>query len=182
MTRPLRNNHPPSPKKRLPMVLLKWIVIALLALALAAVLAGQLGLLSGRTPDDLGVKNGRLKPPSKTENSVSSQTALHPDHPMRAYAEIKPLPLQGDGPASMARLSELLQSMPGVQIIQDTGDGYLYAQCTTPLMKFVDDLELWFDPENRVVQVRSASRVGRKDFGVNRKRVEALRAGLAAGG
>ena len=47
-------------------------------------------------------------------------------------------------------------------------------------MKFVDDLERWVDPVNQVVQVRSASRVGRKDFGVNRERVEKLRAGLAA--
>lgn len=164
------------------MVLLKWIVFALLALAVAAVLAGQLGLLSGRTPDDLGVKDGKLKPPSRTENSVSSQAGLYPDHPMRAYAEIAPLALNGDGPATMARLAKQLQAMPGVKIIRNTGDGYLYAQCTTRLMKFVDDLELWFDPVHQVVQVRSASRVGRKDFGVNRQRVEALRAGLAAAG
>ena len=162
------------------MALLKWIVFALLALAVVAVLAGQLGLLSGRTPDDLGVKDGRLKPPSATPNSVSSQAALHPDHPMRAYAEIAPLPLKGDGPATLARLRQLLQAMPGVKIVQDQGDGYLYAQFTTRWMKFVDDLELWVDPVNNVVQVRSASRVGRKDFGVNRERVETLRAGLAS--
>lgn len=160
------------------MVLLKWTIFTLLALAVAAVLAGQLGLLSGRLPEDLGIKDGRLKPPSNTENSASSQAALYPDHPMRAYAEVAPLALTGDGPATMARLRQLLQAMPGVKIVQDNGDGYLYAQCTTPLMKFVDDLELWFDPVNQVVQVRSASRVGRKDFGVNRQRVEALRAGL----
>jgi uncharacterized protein (DUF1499 family) len=164
------------------MALLKWIVIALLALVAVTVLAGQLGLLSGKTPDGLGVKDGRLKPPSKTENSASSQAALYPDHPMRAYAEVAPLALNGDGPATMARLSKLLQGMPGVKIVQDKGDGYLYVQCTTPLMKFVDDLELWFDPVNQVVQVRSASRVGRKDFGVNRQRVEMLRAGLAKAG
>lgn len=164
------------------MALLKWIVFALLVLAVAAVVAGQLGMLGGRAPDDLGVKDGRLKPPSDTENSVSSQAALHPDHPMRAYAEIAPLPLQGDGPATMARLKTLLRAMPGVEIVQDPGDGYLYAQCTSRWMKFVDDLELWFDPANKVVHVRSASRVGRKDFGVNRQRVEKLRAGLAASG
>ena len=163
------------------MALLKWIVIALLALAVVAVLAGQLGLLSGNTPGDLGVKDSRLKPPSNTENSVSSQAALYPDHPMRGYAEIAPLALSGDGPATIAKLSKLLQGMPGVKIVQDKGDGYLYAQCTTPLLKFVDDLELWFDPVNQVVQVRSASRVGLKDLGVNRQRVESLRAGLAAG-
>jgi uncharacterized protein (DUF1499 family) len=164
------------------MAVLKWIVFALLVLAVAAVVAGQLGLLSGRAPDDLGVKDGRLKPPSVTENSVSSQTALHPDHPMRAYAEIAPLPLRGDGPATMARLRQLLQAMPDVTIVRDNGDGYLHAQCTSRWMKFVDDLELWVDPANKVVQVRSASRVGRKDFGVNRQRVEKLRAGLAASG
>ncbi|WP_374412913.1 DUF1499 domain-containing protein [Hydrogenophaga sp.] len=49
-------------------------------------------------------------------------------------------------------------------------------------MKFVDGLELWVDPVNQVVQVRSASRVGRKDFGVNRQRVVALRAGLGSVG
>jgi uncharacterized protein (DUF1499 family) len=146
------------------------------------VLAGQLGWLSGRMPEDLGVKDGRLKPPSVTPNSVSSQAALHPDHPMRAYAEIAPLPLNGDGPATMARLRQLLQAMPGVKIVRGNGDGYLYAQCTTRWMKFVDDLELWVDPVNNVVQVRSASRVGRKDFGVNRERVETLRAGLAEAG
>ena len=163
------------------MALLKWIVIVLVALVLVAVLAGQLGLLSGRTPDDLGVKDGKLKPPSPTENSVSSQASLYPGHPMRAYAEIAPLALNGDGPATMARLAKLLQAMPGVKIVRNTGDGYLYAQCTTRLMKFVDDLELWFDPVHQVVQVRSASRVGRGDLGANRQRVEALRAKLANG-
>lgn len=72
--------------------------------------------------------------------------------------------------------------MPGVKIIQDKGDGDLYAQCTTHWMKFVHDLELWVDQVNQVVQVRSASHVGRKGFGVNRLRVEALRAGLGSVG
>lgn len=164
------------------MALLKWIVFAVLALAVAAVLAGQLGLLGGRPPDDLGVKDGRLKPPSTTPNSVSSQAGRYPDHPMRAYADIPPLPLRGDGPATLARLRQLLQATPGVKIVEDKGDGYLYAQCTTRWMKFVDDLELWVDPVHQVVQVRSASRVGRKDFGVNRERVERLRAGLTEAG
>jgi uncharacterized protein (DUF1499 family) len=57
---------------------------------------------------------------------------------------------------------------------------YLYAQYTTPLMKYVDDVEFWFDPANAVVQVGSASRIGKSDLGANRKRVEALRAALAA--
>ena len=57
---------------------------------------------------------------------------------------------------------------------------YLHATFTTPLMKYTDDAEFWFDPAAGAVQVRSASRLGRKDFGANRQRVESLRARLAA--
>jgi uncharacterized protein (DUF1499 family) len=56
--------------------------------------------------------------------------------------------------------------------------GYLHATFTTPLLKFTDDLELWLDAPGGVLQVRSASRLGRSDLGVNRARVERLRAQL----
>jgi hypothetical protein len=54
-------------------------------------------------------------------------------------------------------------------------------QFQTPWLKFVDDTEFWYDPAAKVVQVRSASRVGRKDFGVNRARVESIRSRLERG-
>lgn len=162
------------------MVLLKWIVFSMLGLAVAIFLAGQFGFLGGNMPGDLGVKDGRLKPPSDTENSVSSQASLYPEHPMRGYAQIDPLPIVVDPLSTMTQLSALLRAMPGVKVVHDKGDGYLYAQCTTRWLKFIDDLELWVDPGSNVVQVRSASRVGGKDFAVNRQRVEFLRAGLAA--
>ena len=66
-------------------------VIAVIALVVGAVIAGQAGLLRGRPPADLGVRDGRLKRPSLTPNSVSSQADLHSDHPMREYARIPPL-------------------------------------------------------------------------------------------
>ena len=69
--------------------------------------------------------------------------------------------------------------MDGARVIKSE-PGYLYAQFTTKLMKFVDDVEFWFDPAANAIQVRSASRVGRGDMGVNRKRVEAVRAALEA--
>lgn len=53
---------------------------------------------------------------------------------------------------------------------------YLYAQCTSQVMKFTDDIEFSLDRSGGVIQVRSASRLGRKDFNVNRARVEATRA------
>ncbi len=161
------------------MFIVNWIVIAVVLLALAAVVAGQLGFLRGTAPADLGVRDGRLKPPSTTENSVSSQAALYPDHPQRSYADIAPLALKGDGPATLARIKAIVEGMEGAKVIS-SDPGYLYAQFTTRLMKFVDDVEFWFDPANKVIQVRSASRVGRGDLGVNRRRIEAVRAALAA--
>ena len=78
----------------------------------------------------------------------------------------------------MARLKSVLESTHGAKLITSAPD-YLYAQYTTPLMKFVDDVEFWFDPNANVIQVRSASRLGESDLGANRKRIEAVRAALA---
>ncbi len=75
------------------------------------------------------------------------------------------------------RIKVIVGRMEGARVVKSDRD-YLYVQFTTPLMKFIDDTEFWFDPKNNVIQVRSASRVGRKEFGVNRKRIEAVRAAL----
>lgn len=154
-------------------------VLALAILALILLVAGQMGLLRGTPPADLGVKNGQLKRPSKTENSVSSQADLWADHPMREYARIAPFTISGDGSAEMAKLVTTLQAMPRTTIVQQDG-GYIYAQCTTQLLKFTDDVEFYLDKAAGVIHVRSASRIGRKDLGVNRARVEQIRAALGA--
>jgi uncharacterized protein (DUF1499 family) len=57
---------------------------------------------------------------------------------------------------------------------------YLHVEIVSRIMGFVDDLEAVPDAAAGVIQVRSASRVGRSDFGVNRERVEALRAAMDA--
>ncbi|MFT3956573.1 MAG: DUF1499 domain-containing protein [Piscinibacter sp.] len=161
------------------MPLLKTILLALVLLALAVALAAQFGLLRGRMPNDLGARDGRLKPPSMTRNSVSSQAGLYPDHPQRAYAQIAPFPASEGGPQTLERLRRVVEAMDGAKVIK-SDPGYLYVQFTTRWMKFVDDCEFWFDPRAGVIQVRSASRIGRDDFGVNRERVEAIRARLGS--
>ena len=151
----------------------------LLALPLVVLLVAQLGAFSGSPPADLGVRDGRLKPPSATPNSVHSQAALWPDHPQRAYAQVEPLPLRGGGPATLARLRAVVAAMPGATVVT-VRDDYLHASFRTRWMGFVDDAEFWFDPATGMVQLRSASRLGRRDFGVNRARIEAIRTALAA--
>ncbi|WP_114973347.1 DUF1499 domain-containing protein [Rhodoferax ferrireducens] len=153
-----------------------WYFTLLVTLLVAGlVLAGQLGFLSGTVPQELGVTDGRLRPPSRTPNSVSSQATLYPEHPQRAYASIAPLAYTGDGDVAMARLTVLLQKSERTVVVTQQ-PSYIYAQSTTPLLKFTDDIEFWLDKPNSVIQVRSASRLGRNDFGVNRARVESIRA------
>jgi uncharacterized protein (DUF1499 family) len=150
------------------------IVIALAALVVLAVAAGQLGFLQGKPPADLGVNGGRLKRPSSTPNSVTSQADLFADHPMRDYARVAPLPASGAAQPSIARLRGVIERMPGANVVEQRDD-YLYARFETKLLRFVDDAEFWYDPTAQAIQVRSASRLGRKDFGVNRARIEAIR-------
>ena len=161
------------------MFVLKWLLILLVVAVVGAIGAGQAGLFMSSAPTDLGVHGGKLKPPSTTDNSVSSQVALYPDNPQRQAAQIAPLALRGDGPATVARIKSVVEAMAGAKVVKSDAD-YLYAQFTTPLMKFVDDAEFWYDPVAQVIQVRSASRVGAGDMGVNRKRIEAVRAALSA--
>lgn len=151
-----------------------WLVLAALAAALLAVAAGRAGLLRGTPPADLGVRDGRLRPPSPTPNSVSSQADLWPGHPQRDAARIAPLAFRGDGGAALARLKALIEATPGARVVE-AHDDYLRVEFETPLMRFTDDAEFWLDRTAGVIQLRSASRLGRGDLGTNRARIEALR-------
>ena len=164
------------------LTIVKLLVLIMVGLAVALLVAGQMGMLRGTAPTDLGVKNGQLKPPANNPNSVSSQASLHASHPFRAYADIAPLAYTGDGAAAFARAVAIVKAMPGTTVVDEKpGSGYLYARCQTRWLKFTDDLELALDKSARVIHVRSASRIGRGDLGVNRARVEAIRAAMAGG-
>lgn len=137
--------------------------------------AGRFGLLKGHEPDDLGVQNGKLKPPSLRPNSVSSQAELYPDHPRVRYARIAPIQFSGNGGEAIEQIAGILRGMERTVIIKQEPD-YIYAQCTTALMQFTDDVEFWLDRNAGVIHARSASRIGHGDRGVNRARIESIRA------
>lgn len=126
---------------------------------------------TGRRPMNLGVRDGKLAPVVAKPNNVSSQAPAAD----RAHA-VAPLAFSGDPKAAMARLKAVVEGMPGAAVIESRPD-YLYAEFSTPLMGFVDDVEFYND--GRAIQVRSASRLGYSDLGVNRKRVEAIRAAFS---
>jgi len=118
-------------------------------------------MLSWKRPDDLGVRDGRLAPCKRSPNCVSSQAS-----PADREHYIAPLH------ASLAAVKRAVLSMPRTTLVAEKED-YLYAEFRTRLLRYVDDVEFYFD--GSVVQVRSCSRLGRRDFGVNRKRIEAIR-------
>lgn len=151
------------------LVTLLSVAVAVAALSLGA---GQVGLLGGQPPAQLGVQDGRLPPPRKSPNNVHSQADRWGAE--FAHARIDPLPLLTNGPATITRLRALIEATPGAVVVK-AEPGYLYVQYTTRWMKFVDDAEFWFDPAAQKVQVRSASRLGDGDLGVNRARIEDLR-------
>lgn len=76
---------------------------------------------------------------------------------------------------------EAVNSLPRTKITQAT-ENYLHAECTSAVFRFVDDLELELRTDKGVIAVRSASRTGYSDFGVNRRRVERLREALRSRG
>ncbi len=129
-------------------------------------------MLSGRRPDNLGARDGRLAPPKRTPNCVSSQA-----DPADAGHFVAPIAFSGSASDAMAAARQAVQSMARSTLVREAQD-YLYAEFRSRLLGYVDDLELLFDEKAGVFHVRSASRLGRRDFGVNRKRVESLRAKL----
>ena len=74
-------------------------------------------------------------------------------------------------------VKEIIENTPRSVIVELDGD-YLHAEVTSKWMKYVDDLEISFVPESNKLQVRSESRVGESDLGVNQKRVDLLKSKL----
>ena len=118
-----------------------------------------------RRPGNLGVTNGRFAACRRTPNCVSSQA-----DPSDREHYIAPIPFRGD---AMAAVRRAVAAMPRATVISEK-ENYLYAEFRSKLLGYVDDVEFFYD--GAAIQVRSASRLGRRDFNVNRNRVEQLRA------
>lgn len=121
---------------------------------------------TGTRPDNLGVTDGKLASCPGTPNCVNSQS----DNPQ---SKIEPLP-----GVSIDQIVQVVNSMERTTIVEQT-DTYLYAEFKSKLMGYVDDVEFYLDRDANMVHVRSASRLGKSDLGVNRKRVEEIRAKLS---
>lgn len=123
---------------------------------------------SGRRPKDLGIRDGRFTAaPTWKPNWVSSQADPKDPH------YIAPIKAAGDPAAVAQRVAAAVAQQPRAKVVEHKGP-YVCAEFSTALMGYTDDVE--FHADGKAVQVRSSSRLGIRDFNVNRKRVEALRA------
>ena len=138
---------------------------------ITALALGLLGLFgcAGERPDNLGAQDGLLVPCPRSPNCVSSQ-ATDERH------RIAPLTFADEPETAWARLRMVLTGRADATLIEEQ-PGYLRLELRTTL--FVDDAEFLLDSVNRVIHVRSASRLGYSDLGKNRSRMEEIRAQFA---
>jgi uncharacterized protein (DUF1499 family) len=110
----------------------------------------------------------KLDPCPSSPNCVSTQTsdeghAIAPFRYRKSRAEAK------------ESLKEVIRSLPRMQLVEED-EIYLHYEATSLLLRFVDDVEFLLDDETKTIHFRSASRTGYGDLGVNRKRMEQVRA------
>jgi uncharacterized protein (DUF1499 family) len=141
---------------------------ALTALVAIEYLGGQpLGLFAGTRPAGLGFKDGQFKPPSWKPNTVSSTVAKDDSH------YIAPISFTSDRDAAWKKLVAVVKAQPRTSMVAEQTE-YLHVESKSAGLGFVDDVEFALD--KNVIHVRSGSRLGVRDFDVNRKRIEAIRA------
>jgi uncharacterized protein (DUF1499 family) len=128
----------------------------------------------GNRPFHLGVSGARLAPCPSSPNCVSSDAA-------DTGHRVPPFRLAVPAAEGWDAARQAILELPRTRIVNETSE-YLRAECRSALLGFMDDLELHLRPTDGVIAVRSASRLGYSDLGVNGRRVARLRAALTSRG
>lgn len=131
------------------------------------IIMGLLCGCAGKPPEKRGLEDGNLLGCPDKPNCVS--TAKGP-----SARFVSPFEYSGERAEAISTMEQIVKEMKNANI-REEGDGYLWVECSSKVFGFVDDLEIYFPLEKQVVYIRSASRLGYSDFGVNRKRVEKIR-------
>jgi uncharacterized protein (DUF1499 family) len=138
--------------------------------ALPLIIALSLLSCAGKRPPNLGVVDSRLADCPPSPNCVSSD-AEDSEH------KVPPLLLNVSAIDAWRVARQIVSQWPRTHIVNESRD-YLHAECQSAVFGFVDDLELHLRTDRGVIAIRSAARLGKSDFGVNRQRVEELRSAL----
>lgn len=135
-------------------------------LCLAIVLALSAGY-SLSAYGEVEMTESRFSPCPNTPNCVSSKAT-------DAGHYVDPLHYQGNRGEAWVRLITIINGMKRAEVIENTGT-YIHATFTSWLFRFVDDVEFEIDEADKAIHMKSASRVGNSDLGVNRRRCETIR-------
>lgn len=127
---------------------------------------------SGTRPSNLGVAQNKLAPCPDSPNCVSTYATDN-------VHSIHPIPFSGSLSEAKQKLIGVIKALPRTKITTDSGT-YLRTEFTSFTWRFVDDVEFVFDDSAKVIRFRSASRLGSGDMGVNRKRMETIRANFSS--
>ena len=142
------------------------IIITVVLLVIALVIGRMVFLsLTSRAPDT-SLVDGKLRPCPDTPNCVSSEE-------QGDSKSLPPLSYSSSTEEAWQDLRIAIDESGGV--VRNDDAPYLWATYTTRLFRYVDDMEFRMEPEHNLIHVRSGSRVGKSDLGVNRKNVEKLR-------
>lgn len=131
-------------------------------------------MFAGKRPSTIGSTDGPLAPVKGSPNNVSSQA-----DPVDSLHYIAPMTFRGSAAAAIDTLRRIVERNERALVVKQEAN-YLYAEYKSKLFGFVDDVEFLASEKERVIHVRSASRLGRRDYGVNRKRMESIGARFAA--
>ena len=140
-----------------------YVIVAMVVLFLGSFMYLS---INSRRARETGLVGDRLRPCPGTPNCVVSEYGGKASH-------AEPFGFSGEASAAWKNAKESVISLGG-RVEKDTGE-YLWATFRSRIWRFVDDVELRMDAGGKAIHVRSASRVGKGDLGVNRKRVERLR-------
>lgn len=146
----------------------KTIVPVVCGVLLAPVAGLALLSVLSKRPANLGVVDGRLAACPDSPNCVSTE-ARSPEH------RVDPIRFTGSLEEARGRIKTIILSLPRTKVVTETGN-YLHVEFTSAIFRFVDDVEFLIDVEDGKIHFRSASRAGYGDMGVNRRRMEAIRA------
>ena len=146
------------------------LIARIMPTAVPAAIPGLSQLFAGSAPSNLGLQEDRLAPCPATPNCILSQDS-------DVAHSIAPLTYSGDRSRTYENLLKILAVVPRTRIVTQT-DNYIRVEFESRLLGFVDDGEFYFPAEDGIIQVRSASRLGESDLGVNRTRMEQIRLAL----
>jgi uncharacterized protein (DUF1499 family) len=122
---------------------------------------------SGSRPKHLGIKDAKFALCPDTPNCISSQSKI-------SDKKIAPMPFHSNLKNRHDEIINIVKNLPRTNLITNS-TSYLHFEFTSKIMRFVDDVEFYFDESNTIIHIKSASRLGQKDFGVNKNRIKLIR-------